>query len=73
MIHPILRLRADLATKQLESGQPAERTAAQKALRHWQQDSEVWQTVPKVCQTVLHGIGFLILNKRGPGEGKERE
>jgi tetratricopeptide (TPR) repeat protein len=36
-------LRADLAlrTRQLESGQPAERTAAQKALRHWQNDSDL--------------------------------
>jgi serine/threonine-protein kinase len=36
-------LRADLAlrTKELESGQPADRTAAQKALRHWQQDSDL--------------------------------
>jgi tetratricopeptide (TPR) repeat protein len=34
-------LGAELAqrTKQLESGQPAERTAAQEALRHWQKDS----------------------------------
>jgi serine/threonine-protein kinase len=36
-------LRADLAlrSKQLESGQPAEHTAAQQALRHWQQDSDL--------------------------------
>jgi hypothetical protein len=36
-------LRADLAqrTKQLQSGQPADRTAAQKALRHWQQDRDL--------------------------------
>jgi tetratricopeptide (TPR) repeat protein len=36
-------LRADLAlpTKQLESGQPAERTAAQQALRHWQKDADL--------------------------------
>jgi hypothetical protein len=35
-------LRADLAlfTKQMESGQAAARRAAQKALRHWQQDSD---------------------------------
>jgi serine/threonine-protein kinase len=35
-------LRADLAlhTKQVESGQPAERAAAQKALRHAQKDSD---------------------------------
>jgi tetratricopeptide (TPR) repeat protein len=30
-----------LRTKQLESGQPADRTAAQKALQHWQQDSDL--------------------------------
>jgi tetratricopeptide (TPR) repeat protein len=36
-------LRADLAlrTKQLESGQPADRAAVQQALRHWQQDSDL--------------------------------
>jgi Tfp pilus assembly protein PilF len=36
-------LRADLAlrTKQLKSGSPAERTAAQQALRHWQQDGDL--------------------------------
>jgi hypothetical protein len=36
-------LRADLAlrSKQLESGQPADRTAAQTALRHWQQDRDL--------------------------------
>jgi tetratricopeptide (TPR) repeat protein len=36
-------LRADLAlrTQQLESGRPAERTAAQAALRDWQQDSDL--------------------------------
>jgi tetratricopeptide (TPR) repeat protein len=36
-------LRADLAlrTRQLQSGQPADRTAAQIALRHWQQDSDL--------------------------------
>ena len=36
-------LRADLAlrTKQLESGPPADRTAAQQALRHWQQDRDL--------------------------------
>jgi serine/threonine-protein kinase len=36
-------LRADLAlrAKQLESGQPADRAAAQQALRHWQQDSDL--------------------------------
>jgi tetratricopeptide (TPR) repeat protein len=36
-------LRADLAlrSKQLESGQPADRTAAQKALRYWQQDRDL--------------------------------
>ena len=36
-------LRADLAlrTRQLESGQPADRTAAQQALRHWQQDRDL--------------------------------
>jgi serine/threonine-protein kinase len=36
-------LRADLALrgKQLESGQPADRAAAQQALRHWQQDSDL--------------------------------
>jgi tetratricopeptide (TPR) repeat protein len=36
-------LRADLAlrTKQLESGPPAERTAAQQALQHWQQDRDL--------------------------------
>jgi serine/threonine-protein kinase len=36
-------LRADLAlwTKQLESGKPADRTATQKTLRHWQQDGDL--------------------------------
>jgi tetratricopeptide (TPR) repeat protein len=36
-------LRADLAlrTQQLESGQSAERAAAQQALRHWQQDGDL--------------------------------
>jgi tetratricopeptide (TPR) repeat protein len=36
-------LRADLAlrTKQLESGQPADRAAVQQALHHWQQDSDL--------------------------------
>jgi serine/threonine-protein kinase len=36
-------LRADLAlrTKQLDSGQPADRTAAQQALQHWQKDSDL--------------------------------
>jgi superkiller protein 3 len=36
-------LRADLAawTRQLESGPPADRAAAQKMLRHWQQDSDL--------------------------------
>jgi tetratricopeptide (TPR) repeat protein len=36
-------LHADLSllTKQLESGEPADRTAAQQALRHWQQDSDL--------------------------------
>jgi serine/threonine-protein kinase len=36
-------LRADLAlrTKQLDSGQSADRTAAQQALRHWQQDRDL--------------------------------
>ena len=36
-------LRADLAlrTRQLESGQPADRTAAQQALRHWQKDTDL--------------------------------
>jgi Tfp pilus assembly protein PilF len=36
-------LRADLAlrTKQLQSGQEVDRMAAQKALRHWQQDSDL--------------------------------
>src|SRR5262249_5144316 len=36
-------LRADraLRTRQLGSGRPAERTAAQKALRHWQQDRDL--------------------------------
>jgi tetratricopeptide (TPR) repeat protein len=36
-------LRADLAlrTRQLESAQPADRAAAQQALRHWQKDSDL--------------------------------
>ena len=36
-------LRADLAlrTKQLESGQPAEGAVVQRAMRHWQQDSDL--------------------------------
>jgi serine/threonine-protein kinase len=36
-------LRADLAlrARQLGSGRPADRTAAQKALRHWQKDSDL--------------------------------
>jgi hypothetical protein len=36
-------LRDDLAlhTKQLASGEPAERKAAQETLRHWQQDSDL--------------------------------
>jgi serine/threonine-protein kinase len=36
-------LRADLAlrTKQRESGQPAERAAVQRALRHWQKDTDL--------------------------------
>jgi hypothetical protein len=36
-------LRADLAqrTKQLQSGQPADRKAAQDALRNWQQDNDL--------------------------------
>jgi Flp pilus assembly protein TadD len=36
-------LRADLAlrTRQLESSQPADRAAAQQALRHWQEDSDL--------------------------------
>jgi hypothetical protein len=36
-------LRADLAlrTKQLESGAPADRAEAQKALRHWQKDPDL--------------------------------
>ena len=36
-------LRADLAlrTKQLESGQPADRAVVQRAMRHWQQDSDL--------------------------------
>ena len=36
-------LRADLAmwTRQLQSGQPADRGAVQQALRHWQQDADL--------------------------------
>jgi serine/threonine-protein kinase len=36
-------LRADLAlrTRQLESGQPADRTASQRALQHWQKDTDL--------------------------------
>jgi len=36
-------LRADLAlrTKQLETGNPADRAAGQSALRHWQKDSDL--------------------------------
>jgi tetratricopeptide (TPR) repeat protein len=36
-------LRADLVlrTKQLETGQPADRVAVQRALRHWQNDSDL--------------------------------
>src|SRR5262249_42545489 len=36
-------LRADLAlrTKQLETGNPADRAAAQRALRHWQKDPDL--------------------------------
>jgi tetratricopeptide (TPR) repeat protein len=36
-------LRADLAlrTKQLQSGKPADRTAVQQALRHWQKDTDL--------------------------------
>ncbi len=36
-------LRADLVlrSKQLQSGQPADRTAAQQALRHWKQDADL--------------------------------
>jgi Flp pilus assembly protein TadD len=36
-------LRADLAlrSKQLEAGQPTDRPATQRALRHWQQDSDL--------------------------------
>jgi serine/threonine-protein kinase len=36
-------LRADLAqrTKQLESGQPTNRTEVQQTLKHWQQDSDL--------------------------------
>jgi hypothetical protein len=30
-----------LWTKQLQSGQPAERTTAHKALAHWQKDSDL--------------------------------
>jgi cytochrome c-type biogenesis protein CcmH/NrfG len=36
-------LRADLGlrTKQLESGKPADRTAVQRTMKHWQQDSDL--------------------------------
>jgi hypothetical protein len=30
-----------LRTKQLESGQPADHSAVQQALRHWQQDTDL--------------------------------
>jgi serine/threonine-protein kinase len=48
-------LRADLAlrTKQLESGQPAERAAVQRALRHWQKDSDLAGLRDKTAQAKL--------------------
>jgi hypothetical protein len=39
--HDWLRADLTLRTKQLESGPPADRAAAQQALRHWQKDSDL--------------------------------